>query len=384
MFSYLNDPNFVADRGNADSRHARLWFTLLAQPDAIVELRALHAPQAGTVSGYFEPTHADEFVEACVQWSRVAEGVYTTINPVRPDLLDRAANHAVPWARHATSDADILCRSWLPIDFDSIRPKNASATADEHAAARALGYEVADWLECFGFPPTSMVIADSGNGCHVLVRIDLPNDDLSRNLVKTCLEALAAKFNNVAVIVDQTMFNAARILKCYGTAAAKGDETPDRPHTLARLLDVPDHVVPVNRDLLEKLAGLAPPSAAKLSVLCPHANGDKFDVAAWLAKYKLPVVETKPWNGGKLYVLNPCPWDPGHDNRSAVVIQHASGAISAKCHHNGCAGMGWHDLRDKCEPGWRDRRHGGLQLPASLPPAIARQYQKIGIRNNQR
>jgi hypothetical protein len=55
-------------------------------------------------------------------------------------------------------------------------------------------------------------------------------------------------------------------------------------------------------------------------------------------------------------VLPVCPWNPDHTNRSAFIVQQASGAIAAGCHHDGCQGKGWHDLRDAVEPGWRDRK----------------------------
>ena len=39
------------------------------------------------------------------------------------------------------------------------------------------------------------VVADSGNGGHLLYLVSLPNDDASTKLVKTVLEALAARFD---------------------------------------------------------------------------------------------------------------------------------------------------------------------------------------------
>jgi hypothetical protein len=51
-----------------------------------------------------------------------------------------------------------------------------------------------------------------------------------------------------------------------------------------------------------------------------------------------------------------CPWNSDHTHRSAYIVQLANGAIEAGCHHNGCHGKGWHDLRDLVQPGWRERR----------------------------
>ena len=41
----------------------------------------------------------------------------------------------------------------------------------------------------------------------------------------------------------------------------------------------------------------------------------------------------------------PYPWNPEHTNRAAYLVQFASGAIAAGCHHHGCAGKDWHALR---------------------------------------
>ena len=85
-------------------------------------------------------------------------------------------------------------------------------------------------------------------------RIDLPNDNASKVLLERVLKSLAHQFDNEIVTIDTGVFNAARISKLYGTLACKGDNTPERSHRLAQLLNVPDvvEVVPI-----EKLQALA-------------------------------------------------------------------------------------------------------------------------------
>jgi hypothetical protein len=72
---------------------------LLFNFDSVIELRALHAPRAGTVSGYFDSEHRRELIEAASEWSGKASGVYVTLNPVDPTLLARANNRAKPFAK---------------------------------------------------------------------------------------------------------------------------------------------------------------------------------------------------------------------------------------------------------------------------------------------
>ncbi len=124
------------------------------------------------------------------------------------------------------------------MDFDPVRPSGVSATDAEKKAARQRALEAREFLREIGWPEP--VVGDSGNGYHLLYRIELPNDRESLELVKGTLEALAFRFSDRAVEVDTTTCNAARIWKLYGTTARKGDDTEDRPHRRSRLLQVPE------------------------------------------------------------------------------------------------------------------------------------------------
>ena len=61
------------------------------------------------------------------------------------------------------------------IDLDPDRPAAVSSTDEQHAAAKAVAEHCRDWLhhDC-GWPDP--IFANSGNGWHLLYRIDLPND----------------------------------------------------------------------------------------------------------------------------------------------------------------------------------------------------------------
>jgi len=172
-----------------------------------------------------------------VRLSGTVPGVYVTLNPVKPALLARAANKVKPYAKATTSDADVLVRRWLLFDLDAARPAGISSTDAEHAAALEAARRCTDWLVAQGVPRASLVLADSGNGGHVLARVDLPNTPESTALVRRCLEAAARACTTADVVLDRTVYNAARIVKLYGTVAAKGDATADRPHRGARTLE---------------------------------------------------------------------------------------------------------------------------------------------------
>ena len=206
---------------------------VLFRPGAVVELRALKGKK--TKSGYFDdPAELVEWAEHLDEdgWS-----VYVTLNEVDPSLLARAANTVKDAPRSTSADANITRRLWLPMDFDPIRASGISSTDEEHTAAELRAHEVREYMRTKGWPDP--VAGDSGNGCHLLYRIDLPNDRESAELVKNVLEALAFRFDDNAVKLDMSVHNAARIWKLYGTVARKGDSVPDRPHRRSKILYVP-------------------------------------------------------------------------------------------------------------------------------------------------
>ncbi|MGQ9533551.1 MAG: hypothetical protein ACUVTQ_12265, partial [Desulfotomaculales bacterium] len=359
----------------ADPEEIRRALALLFGPGLwegfCVELRA-PGTRMGTVAGYFaEPEKLAEWAAKLSGGFRNRRGeqvkiesVYVTLNPLNPALLARCANRCQPFAKAAAADADVIARRWLGLDFDPARPAKISSTDAEHQAALDRARRVRDWLRGLGWPEP--VLADSGNGGHLLYRVDLPNAPEATELVRRVVDAVAAVHSGEGVDVDRKVYNAARVWKLYGTLATKGDALPDRPHRLARLLEDPDTLKPVPREALERAAALAPGLVAGGT-----REGEGFDAGAWLEEHGLEIYSAKEWNGGRLWVLRRCPWNPEqHTNLSAFVFQSPDGRLVAKCHHNSCSEKGWHDLRDAVEgPGWRQ---------AAKPPRPARSAEGSG------
>ncbi len=321
-------------------------------PEGVVEVRALG--EAGVHSGYFDDRTALAERAEVLDADPSVGGIYVTLNPVNGALLSRRANRIkmrLGKKDATTADADILRRRWLPVDIDPVRPSGVSSTGEEHDLALATADRIAAWLAEEGFP--GPVRADSGNGAHLLYRIDLPNDEVATDLVKNCLATLDALFSNEKVTVDTANYNAARIWKLYGTVSRKGDNTPERPHRRAKLLSVPEDMGVVALEQLAHLAGLLPQDepAPKRT----NGNGFAIDLAAWLLDHNIAVRSTRPYRGGTLYVLEDCPFSSAHKD-GAFAIQFASGAIFAGCHHQSCGGgaQRWPELRDRYRP--REKR----------------------------
>jgi len=329
---------------------------VLFPPGSVVEVRAIG--EEGTASGYFNDPALLEAAVTPLDAAGTA-GVYVTLNEVKPALLSRRANRIkmrLGKKDATTADGDIVRRRWFPIDIDPVRPSGVSASEGEHRAALDRAARIAAFLAERGWPEP--VRADSGNGAHLLYRLDLPNDGASHDLVKGALEALDAMFSDGACTVDTANHNAARIWKLYGTTSRKGDHTPDRPHRKARLLGVPEAPGIVGRELLEGLAASLPAPPVQKGTF---PRGKALDLRSWLTDHGIGIAAEKPYADGTLFVLDECPFSGDHRD-GAFAIQFGSGAIHAGCHHASCGGgsQRWPDLRARYE---RGKKRGSAGSP---------------------
>lgn len=206
---------------------------------ATFEIRLLTDRKGRTDSGYF--TSPEYAASALAGLDGFYKGVYVTPNPVKPDLLARAANRINQWAQVTTMDPDVTQRRWLLIDADPVRPSGISATDAEHTAALQRTQRIKSVLGLlWGF--CDPIVGDSGNGGHLMYPMNEPNNEQVRDDIARFLKCLRAKFGDNVVDVDTTVFNAARIWKVPGTWARKGDSTPDRPHRKASILEHVHHL----------------------------------------------------------------------------------------------------------------------------------------------
>lgn len=194
--------------------------------------------------------------------------VYFTLGAVRPD---RAGATGLPLRRtkSTTKDADIVASPWVVVDVDPERePKGRSSTDAEKAAARGVAEEIA---RSFAARSVPTVLADSGNGWHLLARaVPAEGAEAVRAHAEGCkklLHALDARYSTPAAKVDKAVHNASRIFKLYGTVSAKGEDTPEAPH---RLSSIDPAAIPGEVEALALLAELvAPPPKAKPSPKAP-------------------------------------------------------------------------------------------------------------------
>lgn len=340
---------------------SKTWQTF-RQPGEVLEMRIPKAGRYKTISGYY--SDQARLIDSVISLDDDKfPGIYFTINPVNPDLLARAANRYEKYAQNTTTDADIIALHWLPIDIDAIRPAGISSTDEEHVAAISKAIEIKEWLIARGWPANCFVRADSGNGGHLIARIALSPSD--KELVERCLKALDKEFSDDKSKVDVSTFNPARIWKLYGTIAGKGDNMPERPHRMACILERPETIETVPREMIEALAAMYGQEKPETK----RATG-QFDVVKYAEAHGATVgkISTKQTRTGTwtAYELDQCPFNPAHNRGEAIISVHENGARAFKCQHEGCKDKDWHSLRALWEGAPEQERAKTEEDPSGL------------------
>ncbi len=315
--------------------------------DGYFEIRALRVAGHGIVSGIFGSSEIEKAARAAENLSGQAYGVYFTPNAVSPQVRKRAPGRLVDHAKRTTADKEITRRSWLLGDCDAVRASNISSTDTEHEAALKRARDIAGWLvREHQFP--APVLADSGNGGHATWRIDLPNCEATTELVRQFLEALDRRYSDDVVKVDTSVHNAARIWKLPGTLVCKGDNTPERPHRLARIVKVPKTIELVTREMLQAVIdAYAPPPRVSLNGKGKR-DAESHDivwpdirpyVAARITKEKAAD------NGATIVEISGCPFGDDHpDDYAGYLTVFANGNTVPRCHHDHCKNKSFADF----------------------------------------
>ena len=351
----------VEEEKKADIGEIEKAIGVLFEPGQVVEVRTFG--KFGATSGYFDDS--GKLAKAVKELSDRGEfdGVFYTLNKCNEALLSRRRRNTLHYSvKDTTTDGEIVRRRWLFLDFDPKRPKGISATKKEKLAAKELVRKVVKTLREWGWPLP--VIAASGNGYHILYRVDEPNDAETLQLLKNCLEAMAARFSSESVDIDKKVFNASRITKAYGSLAAKGEDTDERPHRFSKILFVPNPVCVVKRRQLKRLAStIAKPmkrsnaNQNEGTAISPDSV-DKF--LAW-GDITVKSFDDTP-DGSRKWILEVCPFNSQHTNSPAVYLS-ADGKLGFHCFHASCGDKSWKEFRSTVEA----EKHGKFRFVEGGP-----------------
>lgn len=327
-----------------DADEVRKAIEILQEPSGVFEVRAIGTAKKDILSGYFRD--AETLLNACDIIDMRQRNMYVTLGKVKDECFARAQSERFLKSPQTSSDNEIERYRWLFVDLDPVRSAGISSSNSELKKAEELAEKVDAYMRGMGF--TEPVKAMSGNGQHLLYRIDINNDEKGRALVEKCLKVLADLFNTEAVKIDTTNSNPSRICKLHGTLAQKGRSTKERPHRMSRIISAPDNIIITPEAIVAKLASELPEIApeARRQTYLPKVQ---FDLLDFMQRNGMTYTEDSN-DRAKIFKLDECPFDPSHKDGDAKIFQYKDGAIAFKCHHNSCRNYKWQDVRLKFEP----------------------------------
>lgn len=338
-----------------DEEQIRLWWSIFKSPDRLAEIRLLGGKSS--FSGYFKT--ADSLITNIRYYlEKETDGRYTPLqaycifNDIDEALYGREQHERFVNGAKTTKDDNILKRNFVLVDLDPERVSGVSASNEEFEYAHLKAVAVYRYLVGMGF--SEPIICVSGNGYHLYIPCDMPNDAVHHTLVNNFLKSLGNIFSDSHVGIDQSVGNAANLTKLMGTWAKKGSCTPDRPWRQSRFVKVPKEIKANEDSLFQKIADLLPKEEPK-----PAPNRSRsfsgntpFDLRSWLNEHGIVYKEDKQGVNTR-FTLEYCPWVDTHSDRKkwdSALFLDENGKITFNCQHSHCKGKTWQDVRLFYEP----------------------------------
>jgi hypothetical protein len=233
--------------------HAHQFLQTVFTQGDIIEIRALQDEGPPKIFLFRDLRLA---ARAAVTLSSRGFNVYFALNPLMSDSVttimhkidDPFNDKAVVGAK----DMSIARRNLYLIDVDPVRRSGTASTEEELKAARVTAWKVRELLTKMGWPEPIQLC--SGNGIHLLYRGDgcTPHSPEW----SFCLKYLAQRYNNEAVKVDTSVWNASRISRLPGCLNRKGPGMASRPHRMARAESYPEQWTAVSHQQVAEFADL--------------------------------------------------------------------------------------------------------------------------------
>ena len=313
--------------------------------DALIEVRIMDGMKS--FSGYFK--NKELLIDKLVKFN-AQTNVYFTLNSIDDACYSRSQMDKIVQSKTTTTDANITNRNWLFIDLDAKRPSDVSSTESEMQHTIIAARKIFKHMRNIGF--YDPIVCMSGNGAYLLYKINLPNTDENKELIKKCLQVLDIWFSSDFVDIDTSVFNSARIAKIIGTIARKGSNTDDRPHRLSKILYVPQEIKCNERPILLQLAANLPEKEKPT-----YANDygrSQFDLDNFISIHGIQIHKEQSTKDGKKYLLEECPFC-GHKSPDSAIFKTSEG-LGFKCFHNSCSNKRWEDFRSHYEPNYKDKK----------------------------
>ncbi len=340
----------------------RRTFKLLLEQNSVYEIRNITTK--AVYSGFFD--NFNTMALAAEEQSEVVgcPNTYFTLNPVNKEKLQQAPNNTigkVGVGGVTTKNGDTLKRTLLLIDCDPTRPSGTSSNKEEHEAALDKAKDIRTYLSNNGFPPP--LYGDSGNGAHLVYKVDMPNDPASEEVIKTLLKTLSYNFDDEKVSVDKAVYKAAQLSKVYGTMARKGENTDEeRPHRRSKIIEAPDCLEVVKEETIRAVVNSGTKQSVQHNQKPPFKDGGflistqekrfgtltKEAVENLIKERGLKIQTVSETEKGLMFELVECPNGNKHTNgKGGAAVFLTDGILGFKCFHNACEGQTAKDIFPK-------------------------------------
>jgi len=317
------------------------WWNIFVGEGNFTEVRILGR---FAYSGYFKSL--ENLISQLQLFSEMDdEQIYFVLNKIDEGCYGRSqCERFLKSPKTTTSDNNIIRRDWVLIDFDPKRAAGTNASDAEFELAHAKAQVVYTFLREQGF--AEPVICKSGNGWHLLLKCNLSNTEENKDIINRFLQAISMLFSDDKVDIDESVFNAARICKLYGTMAKKGANIADRPWRMSQIIYTPQVIMENDLSLFQTVADMVPKEEPMVHY---NRGGEQFDLQDFLNRHGIAHKKESCAKWDK-YVLDHCIFNPEHSGKDACIIQMASGAIKYVCLHNTCQHHTWQEVRQMYEP----------------------------------
>jgi P4 family phage/plasmid primase-like protien len=315
----------------------------------------------GIAVGYFDDWEAA--LRAIENERTQYKAAYFSLNPIKLPAEIPVNPQALTPSRNSAGDSDIARRGWLLVDLDPPRAPGTNSTDAEKQGAREQAERVREYLRSRNWPEP--FLCDSGNGWHLLYRVDLPNDSSTTELVRGVL----ARLHQLFPMVDAGNFNASRLVKAYGSWARKGEDSEERPWRRSAIVETGGDTV--TEQQIQALSPAVPVQAKKSD------DVKLSSLLGFLDYYGVPLrSEPREVSGGWQIEIE-CPWSAEHsdETRRDTVASFIAGLGNGfRCLHSHCTERHWREFRAEME-----RRNPGLtpyygKLPEMTHSKIARAF----------
>lgn len=333
-----------------DKIELRKWWDVFVGDGNFTEVRILGKFQ---YSGYFK-----SFENLCKQLEPYTEmddeQIYFVLNRIDKSCYARPqCEKFIKSVKVSTNDNDIISRRFVMIDCDPIRKSSVNSSESEFNCAMQKARDIFRFLRDNGFEEP--IVCHSGNGTHLQLLVDLPNDEETTNILKRFYQYLGQKFTDENVDIDQKVFNLGRLCKTYSTMAKKGANLLYRPWRQSKILYIPKELKKTSIEKFKAIADLLPKEEPKVAPNRQRAiynTNNPFDLRTWLNEHAIVYKEETNGNGTK-FILEHCPWEDTHSSKQkwdSALFLASDGQITFNCFHSHCKDKTWFDVRTFYEP----------------------------------